>query len=433
MRMGVELFRIACIGFVLFAGITFAPSIACAQQVRFPVPAQPGTSSFATPGSTVITPSGPIGTGAPVFNPLPTSPTPGIGGTPGTLPVSPYSGVNLPPSFPANSVIQPSTTGGGLPGALYPPPNSAPYLNPTGYPAYPNYPSQPGALFPNWQPGSSMNNWSWDGFNQEFNKTVKLLDDIRFRHTWLEGDRGGEVDSHDTEVGATLNFPNFLQSTNPLKISPGFILHLWDGPSPPIMNADLPANGYSGFIDFDWLSWNDRPVAAELNVRVGVFTDFDTLNTNSLRIQGTALGVVKFTPNLAGKIGVMYLDRVDVKILPAAGIFWQPTNDVDLELFFPRPRISKKIPQFGQNDAWIYAGAEYGGGSWTINRVGGFSDQVDLNDIRLFGGLRWKTVKETQWFFEAGYVFDRELVYRFSPADDTQLNDTFMLRGGFIF
>ncbi|MEZ6108408.1 MAG: hypothetical protein R3B96_20500 [Pirellulaceae bacterium] len=45
--------------------------------------------------------------------------------------------------------------------------------------------------------------------------------------------------------GVTMNYPDFLASRQPLRISPGLAARFWDGPSPPVLLADMPAAAYS--------------------------------------------------------------------------------------------------------------------------------------------------------------------------------------------
>jgi hypothetical protein len=76
---------------------------------------------------------------------------------------------------------------------------------------------------------------------------------------------------------------------------------------------------------------------------------------------------------------------------------------------------------------------EYGGGSWTIQHDTGQSDQVDINDIRVIGGLEWTCQSGIKGNVEVGWVTNRELVYRNLSNEDLRLLDTVMVRAGFIW
>ena len=137
------------------------------------------------------------------------------------------------------------------------------------------------------------------------------------------------------------------------------------------------------------------------------------------------------TPTVALKAGVEYLDRVDIKMLPAVGILWEPDPQTRFDIYFPRPRLSKYWTTWGNTDIWWHVGAEYGGGSWTVDQA--VSQRVDINDIRVFIGLDWDRLNGVDGLFEVGYVFDRDIVYEYTTANNTNLKDTFMLRLGLQF
>jgi hypothetical protein len=92
----------------------------------------------------------------------------------------------------------------------------------------------------------------------------------------------------------------------------------------------------------------------------------------------------------------------------------------------------------GNAQVWWYVGGEYGGGSWTIEREAGTtdpgaSDQIDINDIRVYLGIERWNLNRCYCFVEVGYVFDREIVYVVVPQDTTKISNTVMLSGGLSF
>ena len=264
----------------------------------------------------------------------------------------------------------------------------------------------------------------------------RLLERPRWRHTYLapdvsSGSRG--LGLNETEIATTLSVPNFLFSNQPIRISPGFAFHFWDGPNTPATGADLPGQTYSAYLANDFTTpWN-RPFGAEVNLTVGVYTDFDEVTSDSIRITGLGLGWFRLNNTTTFKVGVEYLDRVRVKLLPAIGFFIYPTPDLKLDIYFPRPKLAQRLPNLGNSEVWGYIGGEYGGGSWTVERITGVGDQVDVNDIRAFIGVEWLSRRHITGFLEAGYVFDREIVYRSAPNSEIDIDDTFMFRAGLAF
>jgi hypothetical protein len=400
-------------------------------------------------------PSGGAQLGSPLFDPYrtnpnagnlnPFSPTPPTNGQPfgGLLPggggneqplgLQPFGTSSLGPP-PANPVY-------GNPGAaaMPPPANGTqnPYAAgppPTTYPqnAYPT--GTPSTLFPGGVfNGSGGNGW-WTPMSASLPEPLRLIQGPRLQYAWLGGGSDPtDLGINDVDASVAFAFPNFLYSTQPLYVLPSFSLHLWDGPQGG--TADLPSKAYSAFLDAGWQSDPMRIFGAELGLRVGVFSDFDTMNADSLRVQGRGLGIFRLSPTTTLKAGVMYIDRNDIKLLPAGGILWQPNPGVRYDIYFPEPKVSKYVRTIGVYDVWGYVGGEFGGGSWTIQRTNGTTDSVDLNDIRVLFGFEWGRSDQLRTgrrigFLEAGFVLEREVKYRDSPADNFNADETFMLRVG---
>jgi hypothetical protein len=427
-------------------GSTYVAPPTYTQAPGYGTPVYPGAiAPGATYNGTAPGPSNPVYPGTAPGYPG-TAPTyPGTApGYPGTVPVYPGTAPGYPGMAPGGASVY-----NGAPG-VYPPsmiPNTTPpSLFPTplfGQPQGGVYGSQvnpygsgnmvaPGATNPygTWNPQGSL--VTAVPAAEPF---VRLFQGPRFRHTWVyDGDDPNSLQIHDSDVSLAFVIPNFLFSTQPLYILPSFSLHLWDGPRAPA-TADLPSKAYSAYIDTGWQSDPLRIVGAEVGVRVGVFTDFDTYNEDSLRIMGRALGRLRLTPTATLKGGIVYLDRNRLEWLPAGGLLWQPNPMTRFDIFFPEPKLSHYLSTLGTHDAWWYLGGYYGGGSWTVRRANGTSDSIDINDIRVMLGIEWGRNDQLRegrrvGFFEVGYVFDRELIYKRSPADNLDLRDTFMIRAG---
>lgn len=372
----------------------------------------------------------------PYANPYGTNPymlppgTPVVGGVPpGQPPGQPPGTIAAPGTYPqGTSPVLASPTGSygtnPYPPSIYPQPGT-----PTGtYP--PNmYPTQsPQALFPT--------GWPTDGTSMQ--SVQRFCLGPRFRHTWVT--REGSDNSlgiNDTDVSIAFQIPNFFRSGQPLYILPSFGLHLWDGPNGST-GADLPAQAYSAFGDFGWESDPNQIVGADLGARIGVFSDFETMNSDSLRYMGKALAKVRITPTMLFRLGVIYADRNQIKLLPAGGLLWQPNPNTRWDIFFPEPKLSSYLTTIGKTDWWWYINGYYGGGSWTIKRDDGTSDRIDIDDLRAMVGFEWgqndllRTGRRIG-FIEAGYVFDRKITYVVDPTDDLDLEDGWVIRAGLAY
>ncbi|QDU55565.1 hypothetical protein [Aeoliella mucimassa] len=386
-----------------------------------PTYAAPSTSTFATPnyGGTTYG-SAPIA--PPTFD---SYATPTVSGTTGAPSVSMPYGYSAPPASGTYTFPQQTAP---VTGNM----QNYPYAA-SGYQASPQQGIYPDGLPYQWQQGT----YGYEASDGSLVKFQKFLQRIGLEHTWIAGNGGDQdFELNRTEIAATFGIPVMHNIETPLLLTPGFAINMLEGPiGDPLgvpRGPDLPGQMYDAYVD---LSWYPRPsewFAAELGVRTGVWTDFDTMNSDSVRILGRGLGVISVTPQMDILIGVVYLDRMSVKILPAGGVHWRPNQDWDLYLVFPNPKLRRRLQSTGNTDWWWYVAGEYGGGSWTVDRVG-LPDRIDYNDIRFSLGLEWETPKMARGHMEVGYVFDREILFASGDPAKFTPNDSVMLRAGFDF
>ena len=266
---------------------------------------------------------------------------------------------------------------------------------------------------------------------EKYRETIRLLQGLRAQHTWLAGgDLQDDFDVNTLELSAAFAVP-VGQIQQPILITPRFNFHWWAGPQSagaPIPR-DLPAQAYDAFLETSWKPQFTPLFGADLGVAVGVFSDFSYYDKNSLRVMGRGVGLITLTQNLQFALGVWYINRDRVKLLPAGGFIYRPNADTTYELLFPNPRATQRLFTSGSTDVFGYLAGEYGGGQWTITHDNGLRDVVNYNDMRIVLGVETVSHNRFRANFDIGYVFNREILYR-DQTPTVNPSDTVMLRVG---
>ena len=355
------------------------------------------------------------------------APPPGVSLPPPPGTWDPY-GAQQPQLFPANAA-PPSTW---APSAI------------SGQPGYPGYSTAAPSLVPTQGTGQLANPYppppqGPTQFQQAYSQTMHVYQGARGSWAYLFGDGDGtSVGVNELDTTATFALPFFHNSPAnlnhaPLLLTPGFGLQLWDGPqTTATMLADLPPNTYDVFIDAAWNPQFTPLFGAELGIRTGIYTNWNVFVTDSWRIMGRAIGTLQLTPTRQGKAGIVYIDRNDIKLLPAVGLTWTPNADARYDFFFPAPKFSRKFATGPKRSWWGYLYGEYGGGAWTFRRDTGSISPFDYNDIRVALGVEAVPTTRTGLTgnFEVGYVFARQLFFVVGKPQRQDLDDTLMLRLG---
>ncbi|MEN6450639.1 MAG: hypothetical protein ABFC96_09125 [Thermoguttaceae bacterium] len=429
------------------------------QRVQFSPPAADSGATATTPtapssvyGQPAAPPSpGPTAPALTTAPPLSAAPPAGTGGWTGTpsAPAANPAVTPAPSAMPAPGVGStytapagtPSMPGAAVGGAIPPPPTT---WDPYGTPGAPSGPllSQdpliPAAACPSFSMGTMQ----------------KFIQHVDLGFNWFAGNGDHELGIDDVNLSATFAFPIFGRGadpcTPPLLVTPGFAVHYWSGPvsefpSPPDFRApaDMPPRTYDAYLDFAWNPQFNSFLGAELNFRTGVFSDFFLVTNQSLRYTGKGMGVLRLSDHMVVKAGIWYIDRVNIKLLPAGGLAWTPNPDVYFDIFFPNPEIGRRLTTYGNTEWWMYARGDYGGGVWTIRRNTDFyngvdfpkisDDLVEYDDIRVAAGLRFKTLRQMQGNFEVGLACSRQLNYKSDLPSSFFPNNTVYIGAGLSY
>lgn len=302
------------------------------------------------------------------------------------------------------------------PGIQLPPPTWDPYAPPG---------AQPSTLLGD---GSSLPSMQFDGFSEQFQQATRLINEIRFEYEFIPYSGSNGFGINQLGIRGSVAFPLFNLET-PFLVTPGFAVSYWQGPIQP--DTDLPPSVFDGYLEASWKPKLAPWLSADLAASVGAYSSFDQVTEKSIRFPAHGYAVLALTDRFDVKLGVEYLDRNRVKILPAGGLICRPNADVVFEILFPNPKVSRRITNIGNTEWWMYVRGNYGGGAWAVTRLSGSYESVDYNDIRILFGLDWRNPGTLDGFFEIGIAMDREIVYKTSPI--FRPTTAFLLRAGLIY
>lgn len=230
----------------------------------------------------------------------------------------------------------------------------------------------------------------------------------------------------DFNTYATVRLPFLWQF--PLYVSAGYDERFLNGPSKPI----LPSRVYDAYTDF---AWNPRLTDRSkmiTSLSVGAYSDFEGSYGHITRLTGKWAGTYEL---VRGRItivkGMLWLDRQDIKELLMGGVIWTPNDWSRYELIFPNPRIYYRVSQTNLSEDWIYAGSDlYAGNTWTLHSTGHNSDKLTLREFRAMVGWEHRLHRGVGTFAEAGTLFERRVLLRNNPSEDTHAGSTVYLRFG---
>lgn len=183
-----------------------------------------------------------------------------------------------------------------------------------------------------------------------------------------------------------------------------------------VTSTDLPGTLYdTGILLFNRNQWSER-WSTTLLATPAVRSDFRT-SRNAFRVLGLALVSWKKSPHWTWSAGVLYLDRSDLPVLPAAGFTWKPNSWWCVDATIPRPRISRRLwKEGGKAEGWCYLGGILGGNTYAVKRADKTTDEMTIRDLRVVLGYETIRPGNRGFSIEFGYAFSRQLEYEQQPA-----------------
>ncbi len=257
----------------------------------------------------------------------------------------------------------------------------------------------------------------------------RLIQRITFGGSWTPegGDNG--LGLTNAQAGLTFALPGpkwkFFEKSFFL-FSPGikYTNAQWKYPT------SFPDSLYNAGLTVTWMKPLNERWSLMLNASPSYSGDG---KTSGETIRCPVMFGANWTPNSRWKVlmGVAYLDRGDIPVLPIGGFTYTPNDDWKFECMAPQPRIARRLTGWSdsQIDRWLYLGGGFGGDTWAISSTGGRSDLAMYREFSVLLGYESVRKQGTfQWNAEIAYLFDRRMEFEHDTQPTFKPDDSLSLR-----
>jgi Domain of unknown function (DUF6268) len=249
-------------------------------------------------------------------------------------------------------------------------------------------------------------------------------------YTYLEPDDGDfedEVEQHEFKAGASWPVIHKEDAGWDLAVGGAFQVNTWCFDDDRIDGVELYKIKVPLVAGFD--ATDD--ILVTLGLTPGIHSDLEDVDGDDFRVDGMAFGTYVYSPELHFVLGAALGEEFgDPELYPLFGVWWQATDELLLNLVFPRPRVSYAFSE----DFRLFVAGEPAGGEWNVDSDVG---EVDVQQKGWRTGIGGEyQVTDGGWLYVmAGREVDRELQVAVDEDevfdDDVDLDDSNFVQIGF--
>ncbi len=183
----------------------------------------------------------------------------------------------------------------------------------------------------------------------------------------------------------------------------------------PFLN--LPGSVHRIGWDFELKTTDPGPWNVVLAFNPSIDSDFQSsLSRYAWNWDARAAFLYNPSREVAVILGALFWDRLTERVLPWGGVIYRPNRFWQFDLTFPQLRISTYMWDECGFQTSLYGRLEYHSEAYQIyNPALDQRDRVELNDWRAVIGVN-KDAGTLAYYFEGGWVFGRNVDYKFAPA-----------------
>ena len=239
---------------------------------------------------------------------------------------------------------------------------------------------------------------------------IPLASAVEFEASYLysapvKNDPGNEITQDEATARALFDVVPFGASRWGVAAGGSFRLNVWNFDDADVPDIDL----YKLTVPVRLTAFASQRFGGVLTLEPGLHTDFDNVEAEDIRLEGSLLGIWIASPSVQVVAGAAYADELGkVQAIPVLGVVWDVTAQLHVEAIFP-----SLVTTYGFAERWrARAALLAAGGEWDWNFQQP-TQQVEidaqLQAYRAEAGIDRLVASDCWLSFKFGYEFAREL------------------------
>ncbi|MEL6110352.1 MAG: DUF6268 family outer membrane beta-barrel protein [Planctomycetota bacterium] len=195
---------------------------------------------------------------------------------------------------------------------------------------------------------------------------------------------------------------------------------------------ETPTELYSLGLNMTWMERLSDRMLLSLSLNPSINGDANSIG-NEVRVFSFGMLRWQAIPDrLTWIFGAAYTGREDIPVLPMAGVQWRPTEDWDVSLVLPQPKVSYRLKGGPGGQLWIYGRGGVGGGTWDVAGQNNSDDELSATEFQASLGINFINYRRKHLFAEIGAGFGREIKFE-STAQNQSFGNSLLIRGGWNY